>query len=422
MYVRDPSSSEDVTEVLTEDQILYAEFLERFLCKVSKQEEAVGKPEKQRTFSPATVKRYYVAPAIDSPEPAPHTWREYRRNNAKVDEFLNDPTVVAFENKVKEWKKKKKRRAVEQSLKDTEAYVKQETQFLDNSALDDRIQYSELRGWKRHEYTEKEIWDTVTRHGQTPTCEEVIGLQGTTHVQMYTLGMDEVVDYRETVRPIEHELNLQGVFNNYCPEHSQVVFHGREKNFSNHDPVLFELEALGRLKWPGELHGVQPDDSGVDGAVGAVGAGGVNLESLQEGGGLAGQAAGQMKGGKVKGKGKGKGRASLVEKEGGSLVESGGIDDVDVDLEAEEGVDVLSSSLDQINVDSSGSIDPFSLSSQRDSREMRSEGETYDDDTLYVSDDATDNEDNMNYDSSSSDSAAVWSDSEEGEELFDDFE
>ena len=49
MYVRDPSSSEDVTEVLTEDQILYAEFLERFLCKVSKQEEAVGKPEKQRT-------------------------------------------------------------------------------------------------------------------------------------------------------------------------------------------------------------------------------------------------------------------------------------------------------------------------------------------------------------------------------------
>ncbi len=59
--------------------------------------------------------------------------------------------------------------------------------------------YSELRGWKRHEYSEEEIWDTVTRHGQTPTCEDVIELQGTTHVQMYTLGMDEVVDYRETV-------------------------------------------------------------------------------------------------------------------------------------------------------------------------------------------------------------------------------
>ena len=78
-----------------------------------------------------------------------------------------------------------------------------------------------------------------SRHGQTPTCEEVIELQGPTHVQMYTLGMDEVVDYRETVRPIEQELNLQGVFNNYCPEHSQVIFHGREKNFSNHRMKLF---------------------------------------------------------------------------------------------------------------------------------------------------------------------------------------
>ena len=78
-------------------------------------------------------------------------------------------------------------------------------QFLDNSALDQRIQYSELRGWKRHEYTDKEIWDTVTRHGQTPTCEDVIDLQGTTHVQMYTLGMNEVVDYRENIRSVRNK-------------------------------------------------------------------------------------------------------------------------------------------------------------------------------------------------------------------------
>ena len=73
---------------------------------------------------------------------------------------------------------------MDEDLEQTRKYVEQETQFLDNSAMDDRIQYSDLRGWKRHDYSEKEIWDTVTRHGHTPTCEEVIGLQGTTHVQV----------------------------------------------------------------------------------------------------------------------------------------------------------------------------------------------------------------------------------------------
>ena len=84
---------------LTDDELCYAEFLERFLCKVSKQESAHGDEKAQRTFSPQTVKRYYVAPAVDSPEPAPHNWREYRRNPSKVDEYMNDPVVQAFESK-----------------------------------------------------------------------------------------------------------------------------------------------------------------------------------------------------------------------------------------------------------------------------------------------------------------------------------
>lgn len=295
---------------------------------------------------------------------------------------------------------------MDEDLEQTRKYVEQETQFLDNSAMDDRIQYSDLRGWKRHDYSEKEIWDTVTRHGHTPTCEEVIGLQGTTHVQvsrcerfpvpfpaltpflslsiylslrvcvlkfvrqMYTLGMDEVVDYRETVRPIEHELNLQGVFNNYCPEHSQVVFHGNEKNFSNHDPVLFELEALGRLRWPGE--DVAEAEPAAQTAPAALG------ESS------------------MPGKKRPKSRTAAT-----ATTASDVSDDLDLidEVDEEEGI---VGNMDQISSDASAT-DPFAGTRGDD-------GESYDDDTLYISDDATDNEDNMNYDQPG---GPVWGEDED---------
>ena len=423
------------TRELTDEEVVYADWLEKFLCRATNQGSAYGDERKQRAVSPSTVKRYHVTPAIDSPEPAPHNWQEFRHNNPKVQELLSDPVVQAFEAKVKAWKDRRKQAKVAADLEKTREYVEQETSFLDNSPLDDRIQYSELRGWKRHDYTEQEIWDTVTRyvrpslalplplpcrfttdrlllllvvefesrHGQTPTCEEVIELQGTTHVQMYTLGMDEVVDYRETVRPIEQELNLHGVFNNYCPEHSQVIFHGRERNFSNHDPVLFELEALGRLKWPGELSEKQADlqeeEEGEEER--GAGAGGAMAAAFAQATATKGKRAGG-----AKGRGRGRSKKAAADKGDSALVVEESLDEDT----AEDGVDgLVSSNMDRINLDASGNAaDPFA-SQRRDSEEV-AQG-AFDDDTLYVSDDATDNEDNMNYDTQ----ASIWSATEDEE-------
>ena len=151
------------TRELTDEEVVYADWLEKFLCRATNQGSAYGDERKQRAVSPSTVKRYHVTPAIDSPEPAPHNWQEFRANNPKVQELLSDPVVQAFEAKVKAWKDRRKQAKVAADLEKTREYVEQETSFLDNSPLDDRIQYSELRGWKRHDYTEQEIWDTVTR-------------------------------------------------------------------------------------------------------------------------------------------------------------------------------------------------------------------------------------------------------------------
>jgi hypothetical protein len=370
-------NAEKELEDYSDENLYYMEYIEGFFCQLSKQKDALEQWEGQQPFSKSALKRYHVTPAIDSPEPAPHTWREFRKNKPKLERMKRDEVIQQFEAKVVAWKEKKKERLEEDERKASEEYLQQEMAFMDNSAIDKRIQYSELRGWKRHEYSDKEIWDTVTRHGQTPTCEDVIELQGTTHVQMYTLGMNEVVDYRENIRPIEDELNLQGVFSNWCPENYQVIFHGKEKKFSNHDPLLYDLEALGRLRWPEEEEG----EEGLSGET-------VEQQQQQQ------QAAAAASGPGQKGRGRKKtkdaqpadGLESMVDSFDETLVGDG------ILVENTSNV-VVSNSLDQINVDSSGTIDPFSLSDTQ----QGSEGDAYDDDT-YISDDATDNEDNMNYD------------------------
>lgn len=193
-------------------------------------------------------------------------------------------------------------------------------------------------------------------------------------------------------RPIEDELNLQGVFSNWCPENYQVIFHGKEKKFSNHDPLLYDLEALGRLRWPEEEEQLREgQEINGDGMMQ-----GLSMAGTEQGGAGSGAATSGPKtttGGRGRGRKKGKGVKGDNQPADGleSMVDS-----YDETLVG-DGILVDSSSnvsLDQINVDSSGTIDPFSISDQRG---VDSEAEAYDDDT-YISDDATDNEDNMNYD------------------------
>jgi len=368
---------------LTDDQVAFAEYVEGFLCKVSGQPEAAPPsqqpdqgdandggarsapsvtPAEQRAFSPATLTRYHVTPAIDSPDPAPHNWPTHHRRQPSGD---RDDVRRQLEERIVAWKRERKAARAAESKKRFDAFLKEESSptILDNSAMDMRLRYSDLRGKPKRDFTDFEIWDTVTQHGRTPTADDVIRLQGTTHVQMYTLDAEEVVDYNETVRPVEDEMNLADVFANWSPETSQVIFHFEsDRRFSNHDPVLYDLEAIGRLSWP--------DENATDEELSSDSKFSVGSRRDDPG-----AAASEVQA-------KPKKRARKPRKQQRAKQSGGVVDD------SSEGDDIAVEDPDEEQVVSFGNF---------------GSGEDDGDDALFGSDDATDNEDVQSYSSTSAD-------------------
>ena len=107
-------------EEYSEENLYYMEYIEGFFCQLSKQKEKLEDWESQTTFSKSAIKRYHVTPAVDSPEPAPHTWRDFRQNKPKLEKMKQDEVIQQFEAKVRAWKEKKKERLDEEERKASE--------------------------------------------------------------------------------------------------------------------------------------------------------------------------------------------------------------------------------------------------------------------------------------------------------------